>query len=131
MQDSNTEGRTDVRFYSPQLMMELGHALVEKELLSRPQIDELSSQGALTGQDLHNMILKESLLEERALLGDADLGKGVRAQGRCVRRAEYLEARLPVVPVEDESAPAGRALDAQVQRLRPRRARRQRDETDE
>ena len=62
------EARADVRFYSPQLMLELGHALVEKELLSRPQIDELNSQGALTGQNLHNMILKEAPLDERELL---------------------------------------------------------------
>ena len=68
MPPESTEVRSEVRFYSPQLMLELGHALAEKGLLTRPQIDELNSRGALTGENLHTLILKEALIEEREVL---------------------------------------------------------------
>jgi len=68
MPPESTEARSEVRFYSPQLMLELGHALVEQGLLTRPQIDELNSRGALTGKNLHTIILEEGLIDEKHVL---------------------------------------------------------------
>ena len=59
---------TETRFYSDQLMMELGHLLVEKSLLTRVNLDELNAHRALTNEDLHALLLKEKLVDESIIL---------------------------------------------------------------
>ena len=47
------------RFFSDGLMLEMGHALVEKGLVSRAQIDDLNSRRALTNENLDALLIKD------------------------------------------------------------------------
>lgn len=57
------------RFFSDQLMVELSHVLVERGIVRQQQIEELNSRRALTGENLHSLLLKEGLVDETILLG--------------------------------------------------------------
>jgi type II secretory ATPase GspE/PulE/Tfp pilus assembly ATPase PilB-like protein len=52
------------RLFSEQLMLELGLRLVEKNLITRAQIEELAARRALTGEPLDRMIVRESVVPE-------------------------------------------------------------------
>ena len=56
------------KFMSDSLLFELGQKLCDKELLSRSQLDELNARCALTGDQLDNLILKESVVSEEEVL---------------------------------------------------------------
>lgn len=56
------------RFMSDQLMMEFAHALVERHIVTRGQIDELNSRRALTGESLDRLLIKESIVPEADVL---------------------------------------------------------------
>jgi len=57
------------RFFSDQLMMELGQALLEEQLVTRDQLTELTSRQALSGETLDQMLVKEALVREQDILG--------------------------------------------------------------
>jgi type II secretory ATPase GspE/PulE/Tfp pilus assembly ATPase PilB-like protein len=59
---------TEQRFFSDQLMMELGQAVVQKDLVTREQIDQLNMRRTLTGETLDGLLVKESLVSETAIL---------------------------------------------------------------
>lgn len=56
------------RFFSDQLMLELGRILVEKGFITREQVDKLESRRALTGETLDRLLVKESLVRESDVL---------------------------------------------------------------
>jgi type II secretory ATPase GspE/PulE/Tfp pilus assembly ATPase PilB-like protein len=56
------------RFFSDQLMLDMSRILVEKELVTRAQIEELNSRRALTGESLDKMLVKEALVKDSAVL---------------------------------------------------------------
>jgi type II secretory ATPase GspE/PulE/Tfp pilus assembly ATPase PilB-like protein len=56
------------RLFSDQLMLEMGHALVDREIITRAQLDELMSRKALTGESLDKMLVKEKIAGERQVL---------------------------------------------------------------
>lgn len=56
------------RFYSEHLMVELARTLVDQQLVSREQIDDLNSRRALTDESLDQMLRKENLIPEEKLL---------------------------------------------------------------
>ena len=64
----DVKGNIETRFYSDQLMMELGNLLVEKSLLTRASLEELNAHRALTNEDLHALLLKEKLVDESIIL---------------------------------------------------------------
>ena len=59
---------TEQRFFSDQLMIELGQALVQDGMVTREQLDELNMRRALTGESLDRLLIKESLVTEAAVL---------------------------------------------------------------
>lgn len=66
---TETTGRTvEKRFFSDQLMLELGSALMKKGLVTRAQIDELNSRRTLTGETLDTLLISESLVKESDVL---------------------------------------------------------------
>ena len=56
------------RFFSDQLMMELGHSLVERGLITRAQLDDLNSRLALTVDTLHGLLVHEAIVDESIVL---------------------------------------------------------------
>ena len=68
MSTENTKPRVDKRFFSDQLMLELGRALVDQGHIARAQLDDINSRRALTGENLDRMLAKESLVEEQVIL---------------------------------------------------------------
>ncbi len=70
MDDMRTDGPSaEKRFFSDQLMLELGLELVERSIISREQLDQLSARKALTGETLHTLLLKEDVVPEGQMLG--------------------------------------------------------------
>jgi type II secretory ATPase GspE/PulE/Tfp pilus assembly ATPase PilB-like protein len=57
-----------VRFFSEQLMLELGQDLIEKGRVSRQHIEEMKERARLTGDPLDRLLIKESLVTEPVLL---------------------------------------------------------------
>ena len=95
----SASAETSLRFFSDDLMLEVGMALVEKKLVSARQIEELNSRRALTGKSLDVLIREERLVDDSAacawlrgfgtiLLGGAPAGAGLLARARA--------AQLPV-----------------------------------
>jgi type II secretory ATPase GspE/PulE/Tfp pilus assembly ATPase PilB-like protein len=62
-----TDENVHVRFFSDELMTELGQVLVERELVTTDQVEELNSRRVITGKSL------DLLLREERLVDDADL----------------------------------------------------------
>ena len=63
-----TKVPTERRFFSDQLIMEMGHALLEEQLVTRDQLTELSSRQALSGDTLDHMLVAEALVREQDVL---------------------------------------------------------------
>jgi len=57
------------RLFSDELMMELGQALVARDVVSRTQVDELDARRALTGETLDRLIINEGMAREEDVLG--------------------------------------------------------------
>ncbi|MBM4149101.1 MAG: type II/IV secretion system protein [Lentisphaerae bacterium] len=67
-QTNNAAQSGEKRLFSDHLMMELGHALIEKRLLSRESLDDINSRRALTGDPLDRLLIREGVVEEPDLL---------------------------------------------------------------
>ena len=113
MQNKQPGTETRKKFFSEQLMMELGQKLVEKGLLSRAQLDDLNSRKALTNENLHTLVTKEDLVNETEIMEIlseltgipfvpmADLDIVPEAIGKVPAR---VAIRYSVMPVKTDSA---------------------------
>ncbi len=63
-----TKALAKVRFFSEQLMVELGQKLVADKKITRPQLEELMSRKALTGESVDILLIRESLVPEIDIL---------------------------------------------------------------
>jgi type II secretory ATPase GspE/PulE/Tfp pilus assembly ATPase PilB-like protein len=68
MQTETAQVPREKRFFSDQLMVELGQTLVERGRLSRAQLDDLQSRRALTDETLDKHLVKEHLVDEVEVL---------------------------------------------------------------
>lgn len=66
--DTQPPPAMEKRFFSEQLMLELGQTLIEKGLLAREQIEELNSRRALTGEGLDRVLMKEGVIGDEVVL---------------------------------------------------------------
>ena len=66
--DAEATPQAERRFYSDQLMMEMSHALLEEQLVSRGQLTELTSRQALSGETLDQMLVREAIVREQDIL---------------------------------------------------------------
>ena len=68
MQTDPNPAEVEKRLFSDQLMLEMGHALVDRASITRAQFDELMSRKALTGENLDQLLVKEGLVKETEVL---------------------------------------------------------------
>jgi len=68
MPDNTPNQKTEKKFLTDQMMLNMGRMLVEKGMVQREQIEDLNSRQALTGETLDKMLIKESLVSEIDIL---------------------------------------------------------------
>lgn len=68
MQTNDANRSAERRFFSDQLMLELGQKLIEEKLITRGQVDELNSRRTLTGEDFDRLLIKEKVVDELDVL---------------------------------------------------------------
>jgi len=57
-----------VRLFSEQLVTEMAQQLIDRDIVSRAQVDELNSRRALTGESLDRLLVKEGAAKEEEVL---------------------------------------------------------------
>jgi len=62
--------QAEVRYFSEQIMLELGYALSDQGVVTRQHVDELNSRRAITGESLDRLLVKEGLVTEEHVLGE-------------------------------------------------------------
>jgi type II secretory ATPase GspE/PulE/Tfp pilus assembly ATPase PilB-like protein len=111
MDATHTEAatRTEKRFYSEHLMLEMGRRLVEKNRVSRNVLDGLSARASLTGESLGEALVKEGLVSEIDVLRELSDLTGhpfqpigdFRIEPEAVSRLQARAAiRYKVMPVQ-------------------------------
>ncbi len=60
--------QAEIRFFSDQIVMELGYALCDQGAVTRQQLDDLNSRRALTGESLDRLLVKEGLATDEQIL---------------------------------------------------------------
>lgn len=109
--DANTAAAPrEIRFFSDQMMLEMGNRLVEKGLVTRGQVDELQNRRALTGETLDTLLIKEGLASETDILATLSELSGIpfrhvadlKIQQDAIRKVPARVAiRYHLIPVEE------------------------------